>query len=974
MTRRAQVALSWVALIALLACPAGRATHATHAPLAQEASPRRSPQAWTLNEALAQLTLFPRDAYLQYVALQLARRAGRFVEVYQRIQASLPEERAAVRAGRRNSVDLFSIFTGALAVQESLQLDTMRTVTQTQQATQTIPPRLPTVEPSVPQPPGARRRGTRSRARRRAAAPTTVIGTAAPQTTEQKTRRADEIVPVASLKGPTVKSHPWEQMLNGRKPSISPLAYDVPEDFYLVEFRSLSKLLDVMDASDLWGTHLFNQAFKEARTQNAGERLKRQLAMQTEPALRPFYDLVVENVAVTGSDPFVREGSDVTVIFRLKQPAIFKARMDAFLDETQKARADAKRTTGNYLGVDYVQLQTPERDVSVIAAEPAPDLHVRSNSLVAFQRIIEAIKGKTAAGQNVRRLGDTAEFAYIRTLLPQTDENEDGLLYMSDPFIRRLVGPQLKLTERRRMLCYNHLRMIGHAAMLYRTEFGKWPSSLEELARTNASPGLFGEGELSCPSGGRYSLSADGTTGVCSHHGHALYLTPNIEIPVTEVSGAEADEYDAFLEEYNQYWRTYFDPIALRLRATPQQYRVETLVLPLIDNSVYTGLAAALGGEPEALDALPVPRRNIFSLALRLNKERWVKEMKSDAKDSQDDWLRDLGVGDKRLTDLKVREFLSKGLGNQAGLHVYDSYPTFDLNVSDLVGMIFLSGAAGRSNPIENEFLLIGMALVSLNSPVYLAFPVEDERVVDDFLDRLDVEAAAGIRKQRGLRDDWFSFKWDYYKFNLKDGQTARAFALKLGPAKLRFFAARIGRGLYLASKPFILEDLAARQAESPAAAVAADKETVGHAMARVRAEHWDEVLPDFNLSWAENERDACLNNLGPLADISRALTATAPGQQAAPTSAEINQAVLSQADRLHAVHYFCPDGGTYVVSPDGKSVSCTVHGTALAPRQPSSPSPASAAGRAMRSLNDMTATLTFLPEGLRAVVVVNRK
>ncbi|HEY0375875.1 MAG TPA: hypothetical protein VGC87_02865 [Pyrinomonadaceae bacterium] len=968
MKRRAQVvALSLVALVAVLACPGGRAV-VTRA----HETPQRAPRAWTLDEALAQLTLFPHDPYLQYVALQLARRAGRFVEVSQRIQASLPEERAAVRANRRNSVDLFSIFTGALAVQESLQLDTMRGATQAQQAAQTVPPGLPAVEPSapLPQPSGARRRNARPRARRRAAAaPVTGTGTLAPQTTAQQARRADEIVPVAGLQGPTVKSHPWEQLLRGRKPAISPLADDVPEDFYLIEFRSLSKLLDVMDASDLWGTHLFNQAFKEARTQNAGERLRRQLAVQSEPALRPFYDLVVEDVAVTGSDPFVREGSDVTVIFRLKQPAIFKARMDAFLDETQKARADAKRTSGNYLGVDYVQLQTPERDVSVIAADPAPDLHVRSNSLVAFQKVVEAIKGKTISGRSVRRLGETAEFAYIRTLMPRGDENEDGLVYLSDPFIRRLVGPQLKLTERRRMLCYNHLRMIGHAALLYRTEFGKWPTSLEDLARTDTSPGLFGKGELSCPSGGQYSLSADGTTGVCSHHGHALYLTPNIEIPVTEVSGAEADEYDAFLEEYNAYWRTYFDPIALRLKATPQQYRVETLVLPLIDNSIYTGLASALGGEPEALDLLPVPRRNIFSLALRLKKESYVKELKSDAQDAQEDLLRDLGVGDKSLTDLKVREFLSKGLGNQAGLHVYDSYPAFDLNVSDLLGMIFLSGGAGRSNPIENEFLLIGMALASLNSPVYLSFPVADERVVDDFLERVDVWAAAGTRREKGRRDDWFSFKWDYYKFNLKDGQTARAFAIQFGPAKLRFFAARIGRGLYLASKPFILEDLAAGQAQAPAAV--ADKETVGHAMARVRAEHWNEVLPDFNLSWAENERDACLNNLGPLTSVGRALAARPPGQQAGPP--ESGASVLDLADRLHAVHFFCPDGGSYVVSPGG-AVSCTVHGTALAPRQPSSPSPASAAGRAMRGFNDMTATLTFLPEGLRATVVINRK
>ena len=41
----------------------------------------RSAQAWTLDEALQQLALFPRDPYLQYVALQLASREGRVEEV-----------------------------------------------------------------------------------------------------------------------------------------------------------------------------------------------------------------------------------------------------------------------------------------------------------------------------------------------------------------------------------------------------------------------------------------------------------------------------------------------------------------------------------------------------------------------------------------------------------------------------------------------------------------------------------------------------------------------------------------------------------------------------------------------------------------------------------------------------------------------------------------------------------------------------
>src|SRR5215208_3673733 len=213
--------------------------------------------------------------------------------------------------------------------------------------------------------------------------------------------------------------------------------------------------------------------------------------------------------------------------------------------------------------------------------------------------------------------------------MPRGDAREDGFVYLSDPFVRRLMGPVLKLTERRRLLCYNHLRMIGHAALLFRTERGRAPSSLEELRDSGAAPGLFGEGALSCPDGGRYALSADAEAGVCSHHGHALRMTPNIEAPVAQVSGGEADEYRAFVAEYNRYWRTFFDPIAFRLKVAPEELRVETIILPLIDNTAYAALASTLGGTPEPLDALPVPRRNIFSANLRLNKEKFVKDLRT---------------------------------------------------------------------------------------------------------------------------------------------------------------------------------------------------------------------------------------------------------------------------------------------------------------------------------------------------------
>ncbi|HEX8188606.1 MAG TPA: hypothetical protein VF586_09655, partial [Pyrinomonadaceae bacterium] len=853
-------------------------------------------QAWTLDEAVAALSLQPRDAYLQYVVLQLARRAGRFEEIEPRVRR-LASGEADMRAERRGGADLFGLFTGALAVQESLQLDAMRSVTPMRAQPPALAPGNPNVNTNANlSAPPARRRGARRRGQTRAPRADSnldagagrflsMLGGREPGQRPRDTRP----VKVSALAGPAVKSHPWEKMLAGRRPDISALARAVPEDFYFAEFGALTKLLDAFEAGDLWGSHLSNQALRDTASLDVGERVKKQLAVETDPRTRPFYDLMVEGVAVTGSDPFVREGSDVTLLFRVKQPLLFRERLDGFIDAAAKARPDARRETGEYLGVEYVRLQTPERDISVVSAYPEPGLHVRSNSLAAFRRVVEAVRGKDSQGRPVRRLGDTPEFAYMRTLMPPGDAREDGFVYLSDPFVRRLVGPVVKLTERRRLLCYNHLRMIGHAALLFRTERGREPKSLEELRDSGAAPVLFGEGALSCPDGGRYSLSADAAAGVCSHHGHALRLTPNIEAPVAEVSGDEADEYRAFVEEYNRYWRTFFDPIAFRLKVAPEELRVETVILPLIDNTAYTALASALGGAAEPLDALPVPPRNIFSASLRLNKEQYVKELRAeDARrpaEIADPLEYPFGLPGGRAAREKTYGLLSKGLGNQMGLHVYDSRPPFELNVPSVLGMLLAGGAGGgvRGGGLVGGFEpFIAMALVSINSPVYASFPVADEKVVDDYLDWSD--AALSHAARDGRRARWFLFEYDFYKYRLSTGEPARAFGVRFDPARINFYWARIGRGVYVATKPFILEDLAALHARGRAAGAAAvDEDLKGHALARVRAGNWNEVLPDYNLSWAENEREACLNNLGPLASAARAVAAVSPVAEAAP-------------------------------------------------------------------------------------------
>ena len=186
-----------------------------------------------------------------------------------------------------------------------------------------------------------------------------------------------------------------------------------------------------------------------------------------------------------------------------------------------------------------------------------------------MQRVLAAIAGKGADGKPVRRLADTDEFKYIRHLMPRGAAEEDGFIYLSDPFIRRIVGPVVKLTEQRRLICYNHLRMLGHAALLYRGEKGEYPASIATLEKAKCTPG----GQFACPDGGEYRLGKSGQHGVCTHHGAAHALRPGIEIPVQRVTAEEAAGYTSFVRNYSLYWRTFFDPIAIRLRIESSEVR-----------------------------------------------------------------------------------------------------------------------------------------------------------------------------------------------------------------------------------------------------------------------------------------------------------------------------------------------------------------------------------------------------------------
>ena len=134
----------------------------------------------------------------------------------------------------------------------------------------------------------------------------------------------------------------------------------------------------------------------------------------------------------------------------------------------------------------------------------------------------------------------------------------------------------------------------------------------------------------------------------------------------------------------------------------------------------------------------------------------------------------------------------------------------------------------------------------------------------------------------------------------------------------------------------------------------------------KLRARNWDRVLKDYNIGWAENQRQACANNLGTLSSLSHTLSSAAKGGRKFTM-----KDVLRCAEEIYGERYSCPDGGHYTLDADGKRVACEHHGLLTEPRQLAAPSTKTRAGRLMKKFGGVTATITLTKEGLRAVLSI---
>ncbi|MCI0380404.1 MAG: hypothetical protein L0215_22695, partial [Gemmataceae bacterium] len=171
---------------------------------------------------------------------------------------------------------------------------------------------------------------------------------------------------IGSVRGVTIAEHPWKQMMGDKRPASEPLAKLVPHDNYYIHFKSFRKFLEFGDLLDQWGTIAARAYEANSREYQLKERYERQLCLQSTWFGRNLGPYVVRSLAITGSDPYVREGSDVTILFHVANRRAFLAGVEQFLGAARKEfGAQLQESKERYRGIDVERYVSPLREVSV---------------------------------------------------------------------------------------------------------------------------------------------------------------------------------------------------------------------------------------------------------------------------------------------------------------------------------------------------------------------------------------------------------------------------------------------------------------------------------------------------------------------------------------------------------------------------------------------------------------------------------
>ena len=174
---------------------------------------------------------------------------------------------------------------------------------------------------------------------------------------------AEETFELARLKSITIPELDWSRLNQGPDPRTDRLAALIPADQHAVFFPSLQALISTVDEAVGYGTSVLHWMQPRAEDARSLAHYQQQLCLEIDALSRLLGPRVIQNVAVTGSDPYLRTGTDVAVLFQSDSPVTLQAFLHARQTAAARQRPDSRPSEAMVGPVSYQAVVTPDRSV-----------------------------------------------------------------------------------------------------------------------------------------------------------------------------------------------------------------------------------------------------------------------------------------------------------------------------------------------------------------------------------------------------------------------------------------------------------------------------------------------------------------------------------------------------------------------------------------------------------------------------------
>jgi hypothetical protein len=353
---------------------------------------------------------------------------------------------------------------------------------------------------------------------------------------------------------------------------IESIATRVPPECFYLRFGSFNNYVWFQELSTRFGGDIGQAVLMRGFNYEASARIERMMGTKLTAIAKMFGDKLIDDMALIGTDLYVKEGASLGALFSTKNSALLTTSMQADRKAAAKANPGASLETVTIAEKEVSLLSTADNRLRSFMASDGDYVFVTTSSTL-MRRFLEVGKGAPA-------LASLPEFQWARAWMPEAN-SYSVFAYFSPEFFHQLVSPQYQIELRRRLESIAHLEIAEVASATAIAE-GIAPDDVSEMQAAGLLPNWFdqrADGARTLNSNGRWIDSLRGARGS---------FLPIADVELVNVSDVEAEGYAKIAAFYQNEWQQ-MDPLLVGLR------RYELKGLPSVERVALEGYVAPFG-------------------------------------------------------------------------------------------------------------------------------------------------------------------------------------------------------------------------------------------------------------------------------------------------------------------------------------------------------------------------------------------